>query len=364
MSGSIKSYDTAHGKRYRVRYRKPDKSQTDKRGFTTKKAAELFLASVTVSKAKGEYVDPTEGRKTVETFAAVWKAERLAPLKPSSRNVMETAWRVHVKPKWGVRIVSGITQTEIATWVAELNEKRQAQTVRRIMFVLSGILTIATREKAIPRNPAADVALPKSRRRPIRYLTHVQVATLSRAAGDKALLVEFLAYTGLRWGEVAALRVRHMNMLRKRISVEDNAVRVKGVYETGTPKSGHTRVVPMPPHLMKQLATACEGKGPDGYVFGDGATPTPYPHSESGWFVGSVRRAQASDPKFPKITPHDLRHTAASLAVSAGANVKAVQRMLGHASAAMTLDVYADLFDDDLDAVAAAMNTARRVAVS
>jgi integrase len=52
------------------------------------------------------------------------------------------------------------------------------------------------------------------------------------------------------------------------------------------------------------------------------------------------------------LTPHDLRHTAASLAVSAGANVKAVQRLLGHASAAMTLDVYSGLFDDDLDAVA------------
>ena len=52
------------------------------------------------------------------------------------------------------------------------------------------------------------------------------------------------------------------------------------------------------------------------------------------------------------LTPHDLRHTAASLAVAAGANVKAVQRMLGHASASMTLDVYAGLFGDDLDAVA------------
>ncbi|WP_236950713.1 tyrosine-type recombinase/integrase, partial [Mycobacterium tuberculosis] len=54
---------------------------------------------------------------------------------------------------------------------------------------------------------------------------------------------------------------------------------------------------------------------------------------------------EASTPEFPTITPHDLRHTAASLAVSAGANVKAVQRMLGHAKASMTLDVYADLFD-------------------
>ena len=58
------------------------------------------------------------------------------------------------------------------------------------------------------------------------------------------------------------------------------------------------------------------------------------------------------------LTPHDLRHTAASLAVQAGANVKAVQRMLGHASAAMTLDIYAGLFGDDLDAVAERLDEA------
>jgi len=61
----------------------------------------------------------------------------------------------------------------------------------------------------------------------------------------------------------------------------------------------------------------------------------------------------------PGLTPHELRHTAASLAVSAGANVKAVQRMLGHASAAITLDRYADLFDDDLDAVADRLDAVR-----
>jgi integrase len=56
------------------------------------------------------------------------------------------------------------------------------------------------------------------------------------------------------------------------------------------------------------------------------------------------------------MTIHDLRHTAASLAISAGARVKAVQRMLGHASAVMTLDTDSDLFDDDLDAVAAVLS--------
>jgi integrase len=75
-------------------------------------------------------------------------------------------------------------------------------------------------------------------------------------------------------------------------------------------------------------------------------------------FAPAVEACQKADESFPAISPHDLRHTAASLAISAGANVKAVQRMLGHAKASMTLDVYADLFDDDLDAVAVNLDAA------
>lgn len=66
----------------------------------------------------------------------------------------------------------------------------------------------------------------------------------------------------------------------------------------------------------------------------------------------------------PRVTLHDLSHTAASLAISAGANVKAVQRMLGHASAAMTLDTYAELFEDDLDSVAVALDSQRSASLA
>lgn len=71
----------------------------------------------------------------------------------------------------------------------------------------------------------------------------------------------------------------------------------------------------------------------------------------NGWYAGAVRRS-----KVPVLTIHDLRHTAASIAISSGANVKAVQRMLGHKSAAMTLDTYGELFDTDLDSVAVNVN--------
>jgi integrase len=79
-------------------------------------------------------------------------------------------------------------------------------------------------------------------------------------------------------------------------------------------------------------------------------------------FAPAVAACQKADESFPSITPHDLRHTAASLAISAGANVKAVQRMLGHAKASMTLDTYADLFDTDLDAVAVELDAAIKAA--
>ena len=81
-------------------------------------------------------------------------------------------------------------------------------------------------------------------------------------------------------------------------------------------------------------------------------------------FNGAVKSCQSNNDEFPTVTPHDLRHTAASLAISAGANVKGVQLMLGHKSAALTLDTYADLFPDDLEAVAEALNAAALAATA
>jgi hypothetical protein len=105
--------------------------------------------------------------------------------------------------------------------------------------------------------------------------------------------------------------------------------------------------VPAPSFVLDELSVQCANKTPGDLVFGTDGGYLPRPKSATGWFQAAARKA-----KVQKITPHDLRHTCASLAVSAGVNVLALQRMLGHTSAKMTLDTYADLFDDDLDAVA------------
>lgn len=167
------------------------------------------------------------------------------------------------------------------------------------------------------------------------------------------------AYTGLRWGELVALRVRDFDAAKARFTVNENAVYVNSGYVLDTPKNHRVRDVPVPEFLCVKVSEQIRGRRSTDLIFGDGENYVNQPSSVSGWFISAVRACQESDPTFPTVTPHDLRHTAASLAISAGSNVKAVQRMLGHSSAAVTLDTYADLFDDDLDAVALTLNAAR-----
>lgn len=358
---TVKPYETAAGKRYRVRYRKPDGSQTDKRGFRTKKEAELFAASVTITKAQGDYVDPVAGRVTVGALGPKWLASR-ANLKESSLAAYRSAWKVHVEPKWGRWSVSAIEHSDVQEWIVWLGTAEGARKakspslVRRCHDLLAGILDIAVKDKKIAANRARGVTKPRKVSREHIYLSHGQVAELADEAGAHGVLVTMLAYTGLRWGEMSALRVRDLDMLRGRVKVNRNAVYVEGHIVVGTPKTYQRREVPFPRFLAMDLARACEGKSPDELVFPDDhgdflRTPS---MRENSWWDKAIERAGL----LPQMVPHDLRHTAASLAISAGANVKAVQRMLGHASAAMTLDTYADLFDDDLDSVAAALDVA------
>jgi integrase len=358
---TINSYTIAQGKRWRVRYRTPDHKSTQKRGFKTKRDAELFAATVEVAKAKGEYVSPANARITIGELGPAWLDRKRGHVKPSTFDSRDKAWRIQVEPRWGTVPIGGIRPTSVQQWIADLSQGTEgakragASTILQAHHVLSAILEDAVRDNLLARNPAKGVKLPRVRRKRPEYLTHRQVADLAAAAGDYEALVLTLAYTGLRWGEAIGLRVRDVDMLRRRAAVSENAVQVKGKIHVGTTKAHKNRTVPLPAFLLPYLARQCEGKSRDDLLFADGDGQYPLqPHTKSGWLDRAVVAAG-----IPRVTLHDLRHTSASLAVSAGANVKAVQRMLGHASAAMTLDIYADLFDDDLEAVAVALDEAR-----
>lgn len=369
--GSITSYDTAAGKRWRVRYRTPDRAQTQRRGFPTKRDAAAFLATVEVSMQRGEYTSHTAGRITVAELAREWLDNKKSALKPSSFHSIDVAYRVYVDPRWGSTPINAIRPSAVETWVRELGQGT-AKTARvrsqadepkplsatvtlRALGVLAGILDTAVRDGRIPKNPARGAHnLPKKvSGKTRRYLSHEEVIALAEATTTpmQRTLVLVLAYTGLRWGEAVGLRVRDVNLLRRRLHVNRAAVEVDGQIIVGTPKTHEKRTVPAPAFLTLPIGALCEGKTDDDLVFSeiDGSFIR-RPKTSAGtssWFLSALRSAGIE-----RLTPHDLRHTAASLAISSGAHVKAVQRMLGHKSAAMTLDTYADLFDDDLDAVA------------
>lgn len=122
-----------------------------------------------------------------------------------------------------------------------------------------------------------------------------------------------------------------------------------------TPKSWEARSVPFPAFLAPRLQLLIDGKKRGDLVFparaGGYLARPDTAWNRKAWWLTALR-----DAGLEHMTPHDLKHTAASLAVSAGANIKALQRMLGHKSAAMTLDTYADLFEDDLGSVAERLN--------
>jgi integrase len=358
--GTIEAYTVEAGKRYRVIYRKPDHRQTSKRGFTTKRDAELFLSTIEVAKARGEFVDASVARAKIADLGADWLRNQ-THVKPSSLRPVEIAWRVYVEPVWGSRAVGEIRHSEVQQWVSKIateGKGRSATAVLRAYGVLAGILDVAVRDRRILVNPARGVNLPRRTHKEHRYLSRAEVRALAKNAGKHGLLVSVFAYTGLRWGEAIALRVSDVDLNRRRFNISHNAVEVGGEVEFGTPKSHKRRAVPFPRFLEQEIKDACAGKDPEALLFsdefGNHMRRTRVSGGSRSWFKSAL-----SLTGLEPMTIHDLRHTAASLAISSGANVKAVQRMLGHASAAMTLDIYADLFDDDLDAVAQALDQAR-----
>ncbi|MBV7701911.1 site-specific integrase [Nocardia nova] len=367
---TIEPYETKAGTRYRVRYRKPDGKQTDKRGFARKRDAEQFANTVEVRKMSGEYVAPSLGRVTVADIAAGpdddpasagWLRRKKAETAPSNYRTLETSWRVHVKPRWGgIRIgdQAALNIGTVETWIAELVEHGYSATVViRAYGVLAGVLDSAVKERRIAANPVRGVEnLPRKSRKRHIYLQAGDVSRLARESKRHRVLVLVLAYCGLRWGEAIALRVRDVDFLRRRLTVADNAVQLGVDHAVGETKGRRVRSVPVPKFVVDELSVVCKGKGREDLLFphpDDPAEYLPRPKSVGGWFAGAVKRAGVQ-----AITPHDLRHTCASLAVSAGVNVLALARMLGHKDPSVTLKVYADLFDSDLDRAAAAMDKA------
>jgi integrase len=344
--------------KWRARYRDGAGKEHAKH-FDRKSDAERWLAAAQVALNRGEWVDPSLSRVTVEEWAKIW-LDGLSHLKPTTRTRYTSILGAHVLPRWGKTPLARVAHGDVVVWVGELSRSGlAASSVRQTHRVFALILDLAVRDGRLPRNPASGVKLPRPAKANKRYLTHEEVARLARACPPPHdLVVLVLAYTGLRWGELAGLRAGDLRLGTRRLLVAQAMAEVNGRAVYGTPKNHQRREVPVPAFLIDRLKQQAAGKQPTDLLFTGPKGGVLRNH----FFRRTVFDDAARRARLEGLTPHELRHTAASLAVAAGANVKAVQRMLGHASAAMTLDVYAGLFGDDLDVVATNLDLAARAA--
>jgi integrase len=357
-----KERSAVYGKvtRWRVRW-VDDSGREHAKVFERRPDAQTHLDGLTADIQRGAYVDP---RKSAETFGSVaeqWfftKGHRKPKTVAGYRSILDTL----VLPKWGEVPLKQIDYQAYSTWLGGLavdgSQRGTALSASRVTQahqLVGAVLKYAQRTGKIARNVAVEIKrsedLPMPTERERRYLNHVELLQLAKATERFDTLTLVLGYCGLRFGEAAALRRKHVGDRELLVRASATYVTGKGIVESTT-KTNRARHVPVPVPVWDRLQPELPSD-PNALVF---------PSRRGGHLpIEEYRRAfdKACDAVgIAGLVPHGLRHTTASLAISAGANVKVVQRLLGHATAAMTLDRYGHLLSDDLAGVADALGKA------
>lgn len=342
--GSIQHVDRP--KPWLARYRAPDGRQHSKT-FHRKVDAEKWLRAEEGAADRGAWVDPQAGSIRYREWAEQWLSG-LSDRKPKTLAGYRSLLDSRVFPAFEQLPLKSITTATVRRWMSEMTEEGlSAARIRQARQVLHASLNQAVDDGVIVANPTERVKPPTVRPRRQRFLTADELTLLADNAETirpgAGAVVWFLGWSGLRWGEMVALR--HSRIKGGKVHVREATTEVDGKLVFGSPKTHEERTVIIPGFVAERLPAAGE---PNDLLF---TAPHGGPLRSSN-FRSSVWIPAVQDSGLEPLVVHDLRDTAASLAISAGASIKAVQRMLGHASAAMTLDVYGGLFTEDLEDLA------------
>lgn len=341
--------------KYKYGFEGPDRRWHHKT-YDRREAAERWLRDQLTAMDRGEWIDPRVRRTSVAEFGERW-LKATSHLKPKTREGYESLLRLYVIPEFGPWRISAVTRASVRSWLSGLlADGLSPSRTRQARSVLSQVLEHAVDAGVLRANPALGVKVPGNSDRVVLFLDASQVSRLAdeveRLEDGSGALVYLLAFGGLRWGEAAALRRGRCDLLRSQVHIREAVSEVRGEMHFGETKTGKNRTIVLPGFLRDRLAAhmaTAPGADAEAFVFADSKGG---PLRNSNWRHRVWRRACEASGMPDGLRIHDLRHTAASLAVSAGANVKAVQRMLGHSTASQTLDRYSHLFTSDLEALA------------
>ena len=353
--------------RFRVRWYDPNGNER-MLTFLKKVDAETKRTELESKLGDGSYRDPAAGRTKMADLAEAWLASKV-DLRRSSWSRYRGVLDFHILPRWGTTSVARVSHEDIVKWLADLmadsvktGKPLSPSTIRKIYVVLKGVLGYAVRTMKIANNPAIGVPLPRYTPTEHIYLNNLQVEGLADSCGPYRTLILFLGYTGVRWGEATAVQIKHVDLKQRRVRIAQAWGYEKGkLYLESSTKNHERRSVPIPAFLVKELEATMTGRKQEDYLF-------TAPMGGTLMLRNFMRRHFAAAVITAGldglgVTLHKLRHTAASLAIASGADVKVVQTMLGHKTATLTLDTYGHLWPDRLDEVSDRLDVQRAKAL-
>ncbi|OOC56408.1 MULTISPECIES: tyrosine-type recombinase/integrase [Nocardiopsis] len=318
--------------RFQVRYRSPDgRTRPAPTTFATRKAAQRWLTLKEAEIAQGDWFAPEAGALPFGEYAAEWIEHR--DLTRKTRRTYEDLLRLHLAPTFGNMLLSEIKEADIRRWrSSRLRRKRGKAQIPKAYRLMRAVLNTAVKDRLIRENPCQidGAGLEETEERPV--LSVSEVFELAEAIKPRYRALVLLATFGsLRWGELAGLRRRHLDLDKRTVTVRETVSDVGGLYK-GKPKSraGH-RTVSLPELVVPDLRRHLDeysAPGPDGFVFVGVRGNQLRRGNFSKYWADACAAVGLED-----VHLHDLRHTGNTYAAEAGASVRELMRRMGHSSA-------------------------------
>jgi len=336
-----------------VRYRTPDGKNLQKT-FIRKADAEKYEREQKVSIENNSWTNPMDSKIKLSDVFDQYAMSKLG-LKPKSIDANRSLWSYIIAPRFGHVAIGSIRVRDVHQWMKDsaVGESSFTTTgrIQKALKLLTSILDYSVDVGYLSKNPLRksngrvnNITLPKNdRTRVMIALTPEELMKLAPACAPYETLVLISGLCGLRWAEVIGLQVRDIDPQGRFIVISRTISEVSGKYFESTTKNEQTRVVQVPQILQKKLQEAISGKSETELLF---TNRLGKPLSNSN-FKQRVFNPAIVETGIPRITFHDLRHTAASCAISMGANILVVSKMLGHNDPSVTLNYYGHMYQAD-----------------
>ena len=343
--------------RYQARYSTPDGyDHPAPDTFSTKTAAERWLAAVETDLGRGQWVDPRARQLLLSDYAESWLAAR-PDLKIRTRELYRWLLNKYVLPQLGDLPLDKITPTIVRAWHAVLLRDGSPTPARQSYALLRSVMNTAVADELVTRNPCLvrGAGVARSAERSVATLPQIQ-ALADAVPPRYRMFILLAAWSGARWGELVALSLDRLDLERGTMTIDRQYVELEdNTLLLDTPKTAAgIRTVHIPPHLLDQLrehvTTYPDPDGARSLVF---TNALGRPLTRGGFRSTWVRARERVG--LPAFRFHDLRHTGNTLAAATGASTKELMARMGHASMRAAL-IYQHASADRDAAIAAALS--------